>query len=355
MGLFSVWMLWRHGPEEGEPPDLPDAPPGSVAVLIDNRNTVWEEDTQRPTGTGSPLPPGRLKLRAGVVEIAFHGGGEVLLEGPADLDVSGADGAFLHHGKLTAKVPEGAPAFRVNMPGVAVTQLGGECGLRSDESGLAEVHVFAGQATAKPTDPRGEPLPGGRLIEKAGVRVDTARHTMTEVPLNEQSFAHLRPEVRISDVTVRGGQFADRNFGIASRLVVKNSIPDYSWDSYLRFDLSGVKDRVASATVRLVPVRVGHPLENAAALVPDHRWSETALTWNTRPPSGPEFARWTVEEGKPVEFDVTPLVQAALSGDRLLSLRIYAPERKRGSHYVEYGSRRSEAASRPQLLITTVP
>src|SRR6202040_2040630 len=99
----------------------------SVAVLIDNHNTVWEADMTLPTETGSALPPGRLKLKAGVVEVAFHGGGEVLLEGPADFDVRAADRGFLHRGKLTAKAPEGAPAFQVGMPGVMVTDLGGEC------------------------------------------------------------------------------------------------------------------------------------------------------------------------------------------------------------------------------------
>jgi hypothetical protein len=355
-GLLAALLALRRGSEEGDSPDLPDAPAGSVAVLIAHRNTVWEDGTTLPTGTGSALPPGRLILRAGVVEIAFHGGGEVLLEGPADFDVRASDDAFLRRGKLTAKVPEGAPAFRVRMPGVVVTDLGGECGLLRDESGLTEVHVFQGRVGADPTGRHGEePRPGTRLAERAGARVDAALRTITPVPLNERAFAHLRPEVRVADTTVRGGQYAGRNFGTASRLIVKNSIPDYSWETYLRFDLSGVKGRLAEASVRLMPVRVGQPLENAAALVADNRWGETTLTWNTRPQAEPPFARWTAEEGKAVEFDVTAQVRAALAGDKQLSLRIFAPHRKRGSSYVEYGSREGDAAFRPQLLITAEP
>src|SRR5947207_3283569 len=79
VGLLTAVLIARHGSEEGEVPDLPGAPAGSVAVLIGNHNTVWEADMALPTGTGSALPPGRLKLRAGIVEVAFHGGGEVLL------------------------------------------------------------------------------------------------------------------------------------------------------------------------------------------------------------------------------------------------------------------------------------
>jgi hypothetical protein len=355
-GLLTALQLLRHAPEEGEPPDLPDAPPGSVAVLIDDRNTVWDKDMILPTETGSALSPGRLKLKSGVVEIAFHGGGEVLLEGPADFDVSAPDQAFLHQGKLIAQVPEGAPAFRIGMPGVVVTDLGGECGLlRNDESGLSEIHVFEGQVGADATDRAGEPEQGMRLAEKAGARVDASRRTITPVPLNEHVFARLRPEIRVSDATVRGGQYAGRNFGTAPRLVVKNSIADYTWDTYLRFDLSGLKGEVREAVVRLVPVRVGQPLLNAAALVPDNRWGETTLTWNNKPSCGPPFAHWMVEEGQAVEFDVTRFVQAALAGDKKLSLRIFAPQRKRGSSFVQYGSRRSDAESRPQLLVTTEP
>jgi hypothetical protein len=352
-GLAVTLLPHRHSSEEAESPSIPDTPAGSVAVLIDNGNTVWEKDMSLPTETASALPPGRLKLKAGVVEVAFRGGGEVLLEGPADFDVSAPDHGFLHRGKLTARVPEGAPAFRVAMPGVVVTDRGGECGLLRDDSGLTEVHVFEGQVGADPVDRPGER--GMRLLENAGIRVDAARGTMTPVPLNEQAFARLRPEVRVTDAAVRAGQFAGRNFGTASRLMVKNSILDYTWETYLCFDLSGIKGRVAEARVRLMPVRVGQPFENAAAPVFDNLWGETTLTWERRPPSGPAFVSWTVMEGVPVEFDVTRLVQEALAGDRKLSVRIFAPEFKRYKHFVEYGSRKGEAETRPQLLVTTVP
>jgi hypothetical protein len=307
-----------------------------------------------PTRTGSALPPGRLKLKAGVAEVAFHGGGEVLLEGPAEFDVA-ADRGFLHHGKLTARVAEGASALQVGMPGVVVTEHGGECGLWRDESGLTEVHVFEGQVGADLTDPHGQPLPPKRLAEKGAARVDPSRQTITAVPLNERAFALLRPEVRVTDAAVRGGQFSDRNFGTSPRLMVKNSIADYCWETYVRFDLAGIKGKVADARVRLVPVRVGQPLENAAAFVPDNQWGETTITWDNRPAGAPAFARWTVREGEPVEFDVTRLVQEALAGSKKLSLRLFAPNYQRGKSFVQYGSRRGDAEARPQLLLTTVP
>jgi hypothetical protein len=348
-------LVLRRGPDEEEAVEVPAAPAGSVAVLIDTRDTVWEDDMALPTASGSALPPGRLKLRAGVVEVAFNGGGEVLLEGPAEFDLSAPDHGYLHRGKLTAKVAEGASPFRVSTPGVVVTDLGGECGLLQDDAGLTEIHVFAGQVGADPTDQQGGPLPGKRLPENTATRVDPMRQTMTPVPLNEQTFAALRPAIRATGATVRDGPYAGQNFATATGLMVKNSIPGYSWESFLRFDLNGVKGKVSKATVRLVPVKLGRSLTNAVAFVPDNRWAETTLTWDTKPASGPAFATWTAELEKAVEFDVTRLVQDALAGDRQLSLRIFAPQVTRGNSHVQYGSRKGGFEARPELRLVMAP
>ena len=350
--VFFALSLPQRGPEDTETPNLPVKPAGSIAVLIDNNAPVWEAGTSGPTKTGSYLLPGRLKLRSGVVEIAFDRGGEILLEGPADFDVSAADRGFLHRGKLTARVSEPGTSFFVSMPGVA-TNIEGECGLLFDAAGRPEVHVFAGGVRADPTDARGEPLPGGRSIENAGAFIDPALHMVSAMPLNAAAFARLRPEVRLSDAAVRDGTHASENFGAAPQLVVKNSIPDYSWETFLRFDLTGVKGPVSEATVRLVPVKVGQPMENAVAVVPSNdSWSEQLITWDTKPPSGPTIGTWTVTENVPIEFDVTQQVREALAADKRLALRIFAPKRKRGSAYVQYGSREGDPNLRPQLLIT---
>jgi hypothetical protein len=348
---FLLWLP-QHNYEEAETPELPVKPAGAVAVLIDNSAPVWDTETSGPTKSGSYLLPGRLKLKSGVVEIAFDSGGEILLEGPADFDVGAADRGFLHSGKLTAKVSDQGASFFVSMPGAA-TSIEGECGLLLDAAGRAEVHVFSGEVRADPTDARGELLPGGRSIENGGAFIDPALHLVSMVPLNPGPFARLRPDVRVSDSAVRDGSHANENFGAAPHLVVKNSIPGYSWETFLRFDLSGVKGPIRDATVRLVPIKVGQPMENAAAVVPNSDfWSEQVITWDTKPPSGPAFANWTVVEPKPIQLDVTQQVREALMTDSRLALRIFAPIRKRGSAYVQYGSREGSPELRPQLIVT---
>jgi hypothetical protein len=355
VGLIVCFWLFRQGSEPEENTDVPVAPAGSVAMLIDNRDTVWADDMALPTHAGSPLPPGRLKLRSGVVEVAFHGGGEVLLEGPAEFDLSSSDRGFLHRGKLAMKVSAGAAPLHVGMPGVIVTDMAGECGLLQEDAGPAEIHVFEGQVGADPTNQQGLPMPALRVASSSGVRVDAQNQMITPVPLNFEAFARLRPEIRATGTTVRDGKFADENFSTAFRLMVKNSIPSYSWESFLRFDLSGVKGKVSKATVRIIPLRVGMPITNAVAFVPDNNWSETTLTWNTKPASGEAFAAWTAEMDKAVEFDVTGLVQDALMRDKLLSLRLFAPEVTRGNSFVQYGSRKGGYEARPELRLVMAP
>jgi len=155
-------------------------------------SAVWEPSTARPR-TGSYLLPGRLKLKSGVVEIAFERGGKILLEGPSDLDVSAADRGFLHRGKLAAKVMDKTAPLIVDLPG-AVANIDGECGVLFDVDGRPEVHVFTGEARADLADAHGQPLPGGRRIEHAAAAIDSAEHMLTDVPLNLVAFAHLRPE-----------------------------------------------------------------------------------------------------------------------------------------------------------------
>jgi hypothetical protein len=111
--------------------------------------------------------------------------------------------------------------------------------------------------------------------------------------------------------------------------------------------------QVREARVRLFPAQVGQPFENAAAVVADNGWSETSITWQNKPTSGPAFATWIVMEGRPVELDVTPFIHEALAGDKKLSIRIYAPHFERRKSYVEYGSRKGEAERRPQLILLT--
>ena len=82
-------------------------------------------------------------------------------------------------------------------------------------------------------------------------------------------------------------------------------------------------------------VDVSHGVELARVLVRANSsvkaWSEQTITWDTKPPCGQTIARWSVSDAVSIDFDVTKQVRDALAGDKRLALRIFAPQRKRGS------------------------
>jgi hypothetical protein len=76
-------------------------------------------------------------------------------------------------------------------------------------------------------------------------------------------------------------------------------------------------------------------------------WSETTITWNTRPArTGPATDdRGAFASGAWVEFDVTPLVTGSVSVSFVLA--------QPGSDGADYGSREANAGRRPELVVTT--
>jgi PKD repeat protein len=129
-------------------------------------------------------------------------------------------------------------------------------------------------------------------------------------------FAAAARLTATADAFVRGGTFASTNFGTSQALVLKFSPdPDFTRETYLKFDLSTVTT-VGTATVRLFGAiadarAVDIPLDVLGAA--NSGWSETAVTWNTRPASSmPVLDTTTIPDSIPrwYEWDVTSYVRS---------------------------------------------
>src|SRR5439155_1849142 len=146
------------------------------------------------------------------------------------------------------------------------------------------------------------------------------------------------------------------NVGTSPTLEVHAPESGPSRETYLRFDLLPAAGIIASATLELVPITVSDPLYHALAFVPENSWTETGITWNNKPTSGPEFIRWPVPSANtPVLAPVTALAQQVAVADGTLSLRVYStgtsPPTNGG--YTAYGSEENgEIPTRPQLILT---
>ena len=159
----------------------------------------------------------------------------------------------------------------------------------------------------------------------------------------------------VADAYVRGGQYANTNYGSATELIVKYSTDAaYLRESYMRLDISAVKTgqtvrlrlfgklsdtRVSSVTATIVPVAT-------------NGWTETAVTWNNRPAVGSGTWPTVTVSGTTAKWDqinITSQVQA-LRAAGTNSVAIAIKGAADTLPYVTFSAR--ETANAPQLVIT---
>jgi hypothetical protein len=91
----------------------------------------------------------RLRLESGLAEVHFGNGAELILEGPADLEIQGKSAGFLHRGRVSVRVPERAIGFALDSPGGRVVDLGTAFGVHVDEGGDTQTEVFEGKVRVR--------------------------------------------------------------------------------------------------------------------------------------------------------------------------------------------------------------
>jgi hypothetical protein len=141
--VFGLAMIYRSI-KPLQPFAMPsEMSTGTVARLVRAANVQWLGITNE-VFVGDSFSARELKLSSGVMELEFKRGARVVVEGPARFQLVSDNEAFLHMGKLTAKVPDEAHGFKVTAPMLSVVDLGTEFGVRANGSKPAEMHVFTG-------------------------------------------------------------------------------------------------------------------------------------------------------------------------------------------------------------------
>jgi hypothetical protein len=183
--------------------------------------------------------------------------------------------------------------------------------------------------------------------------------TATDASGNESIFGnlvsaqptgtHVAPQ---ADAHVIGGVSANGNYGSSAELLCKtDGNADFTRESYLRFDLSGLSGTVDSAKLRLkVAATTGSGDTHTAYAVADDSWTESGIKWNNKPAAGSAIAAAMAPEvGAWIELDVSAQVTAELAGDQSFSTVLVAA----GSQLVRYHSKEAASAEdHPELLIT---
>jgi len=122
-----------------------------VAQLTGSKGCQWV-DSNSFVQPGGRLHRGqRIELAKGFAEITFDSGAQIVLQGPASLDVNSAWAATLNRGTLKASIPPEAMGFSISNPTVEVVDLGTEFTMFADAIGVAtEVLVLKGEIEAQP-------------------------------------------------------------------------------------------------------------------------------------------------------------------------------------------------------------
>ena len=148
---------------------------GPVVEIVRIEASDWD-------GESKVLEVGdRIAFDEGLVELNFRTGVRVVLEAPADFEVTGKNQGFLHHGKLVAEViDETAHGFVIDGPSGRLVDLGTVFAVAVDKRGEMEVHVIEGLVDA--TASGGETK---RLEENQAMRMVAGKGSSMEADVSK--------------------------------------------------------------------------------------------------------------------------------------------------------------------------
>jgi len=192
--LASVAAFWFSGRQKH---DAEKAGP-YLAIVIDQTPEARWSGANAPRGIGHALGRERCRLENGAATLHLDNGVELLVRGPAELQLHSVDHGTLYRGQLSARVPKGAVGFRVDAPGLNVIDLGTEFSVAVDERGQSKVHVFKGKVRAALPA-----VPASRTELAAGesARFDVARGTAQRGTENPSLFPALEDDARLPRTT----------------------------------------------------------------------------------------------------------------------------------------------------------
>ncbi len=185
--------------------------PGPIAVASEPSlaTMLFSEDCRWPgqeISEGQRLNPGRIDLESGTAVLRFDGGAELILVGPAAIDLQTPGRVLVHRGDIVVRATDGAEGFVVTTPTSRVVDLGTEFAVKVDSTGETEVHVLEGEVSYRGLHVADEL---SRILRAGeGVAIDENGHPRS-VPMNSLRFQdfvnQINPRSRVDLLTVYEG------------------------------------------------------------------------------------------------------------------------------------------------------
>ncbi len=161
-----------------------------VATLTDSMQTKWT-DASSALKSGDRLYTNEVfSLSEGLVEIETDRGVRLTVEGPAEFQVLPNADVYLSHGRVYASVSQRGIGFTVATANTKVIDLGTEFGVKVEDDGMMELHVFKGKTTL---------VSGGSwlgktaqtIIQNQARRISEDGTHLEEIPIQSNSFARV--------------------------------------------------------------------------------------------------------------------------------------------------------------------
>lgn len=259
--VVAAWAYVSGLKTDGGGPAGRSAPPRPpvVARIARSLNAQWR-DTATATRAGTALRPSSMFLAQGLVELAFVGGTQVILQAPVDVRLEDKDRMFLGGGAVSARIGDGAQGFIVRTPNGTVVDYGTEFGVTVDRNGRTEAYVYEGKVGLRGgSDPvrvgESKLLTAGQAgrVDRTGRVQETtfqASRTIREIP-KYPGFGIPGRRLSLADVVGGGNGFDTGVRGTALDVLTGQFIPDF-------YDSSGngrrwVEDPPGSYPYVLVP------------------------------------------------------------------------------------------------------
>lgn len=132
-----------------DPFDLPPAPAAEpvYARLLDAHEARWLGGTGPKPGNDA-FPTGLHRLQQGYIRLGYENGTEVIVQGPATIQIDDDNRLNLTDGIASAYVPETGHGFTIATPAGDIIDIGTEFGVQVVDSFNTEVHVLTGEVYA---------------------------------------------------------------------------------------------------------------------------------------------------------------------------------------------------------------
>ncbi|MFH1922272.1 MAG: FecR domain-containing protein [Planctomycetota bacterium] len=178
------------------PGQRPAPEPIVVASLVRTVNPLWPGSLSAVSDSDDLAAGQVFRLKAGLAEIRFRSGAQIILEGPAQFELQTTNGGALDLGNLVAEVPPKAAGFTVHTPNATIIDRGTEIGINVESGGDSEVHVFTGDVEVRSAARPGQKDSKREVTEGNAIRVSRRRGAgpvIREVPMGSRHFVRGLP------------------------------------------------------------------------------------------------------------------------------------------------------------------